>query len=105
MLKSHVVLGLETNTSTEDVDQSTTLLSKSIDDWGSWWSQWSLKHEAQDGENTVEVLELLGGGAISGVCLPLDASEHLGNDDQVNDQWGSKKRVLADIEETVTVSK
>mgnify|MGYP001231674505 CR=1 FL=1 len=87
MLKSHVILGLETDTSTEDVDQGTALLSKSVDDWSSWWSQWSLKHEAQDAEDTVEVLELLGGGTISGGSLPLNASEHLSNDDQVNDQW------------------
>lgn len=100
VLQSHVVLGLETNTSTEDINQGTSLLSKSIDDRCSWWGQGSLEHEAENAKHAVEVLEILGGDAISGCSLPLDTSHHLGDQDQVNDQWRSKKRVLANIEET-----
>jgi hypothetical protein len=36
------------------------------------------------------------------VSLPLNTSHHLGNDDQINDQWRSEKRVLADIEDPLT---
>lgn len=104
VLKSHVVIGLETDTSTEDVHQSASLLSKSIDDWGSWWSQGSLEHEAENAEHTVEVLEVLGSTAIAGVSLPLDTGHHLSNKDQVDDQRRCKKRVLADIEDTKHVS-
>lgn len=104
VLESHVVLRLEPNTSTEDVDQSTALLRKSVDDWSSRWGQWGLQHEAQDREDGVEVLEVLGGGTIGGCCLPLNAGEHLRQDDQINDQRRGQERVLANIEQTVMVS-
>jgi hypothetical protein len=100
VLQSHVVLRLQANACAEDVGQSTSLLSKSIDDWSSWRSQRCLEHVAKNAENTVEVLEILGSDAIIGVCLPLDASHHLSDDNQINDQWGRKQRVLADVEET-----
>ena len=103
MLKGHVILWLKTNTCTEDVGQSTSLLSKSVDNWCSRWGQRSLEHIAEDAENTVEVLEVLGGSTVVGVSLPLDTSHHLGNDDEINDQWRSKERVLTDIEETRNV--
>lgn len=99
VLQSHVVLRLETNTSAEDVDQRTTLLRKSIDDWSSWWSQRSLEHVAEDTEDAVEFGVVIGGSTIGGRSLPLDTSHHLSEDDKINDQWGSEERVLADIEE------
>lgn len=66
MLESHVVLGLEADTSTENVDKSTALLGESVDDWSTRWGQWSLEHEAEDGKNGVEVLEVLGASTIGG---------------------------------------
>jgi hypothetical protein len=101
VLQSHVVLRLEPDTGTEDVRESTSLLSKSIDDWSSGRSQWSLEHVAEDAEYAVEVLEILGGSTVVGGSLPLDASHHLSDEDKINDQWGCKKRVLADIEKAV----
>jgi hypothetical protein len=101
VLQSHVVLRLEPDTGTEDVRESTSLLSKSIDDWSSGRSQWSLEHVAEDAEYAVEVLEILGGSTVVGCSLPLDASHHLSDEDKINDQWGCKKRVLADIEKAV----
>jgi len=98
VLQGHVVLGLETNTGAEDVDQCTSLLSKSIDDWCSWRGQRSLEHVAEDAENGMESGEIFSSDAIGGVSLPLDPSHHLGENDQINDQWGSKERVLANIE-------
>lgn len=103
VLQSHVVLRLKTNTSTENVDQSTALLSESIDNRCSWWRQWSLEHEAEDAEHAVEVLELLCGDTIGGCGFPLDTSHHLSDQDQVDNQWRSKKRVLTNIEESVTL--
>ena len=100
VLKSHVVLRLETNTSTEDVSQGTTLLGKSINDWGSRWGQWSLEHVAENAQHAVEVLEILGGDAISGMGLPLNTSHHLCDHNQINYQWGCKQRVLANVEES-----
>jgi hypothetical protein len=91
VLQSHVVLRFKSNTSTEDVSQSTTLLSKSVDNRSSWWSQWSLEHVAENAENTVEALEVLGGDTIAGVCLPLNTGHHLGNDNKIDDQWRCKK--------------
>jgi hypothetical protein len=32
------------------------------------------------------------------MSLPLDASHHLSNDNQINDQWRSEKGVLTNIE-------
>ena len=77
MLKSHIRLGLKTNTSTEDISQSRTLFSKCVDDRCSWWSQWSLQHVTENAQDTVEVLVILGGSTI-GVDLPGDTSHHLG---------------------------
>jgi hypothetical protein len=100
VLQSHVVLRLQANACAEDVSQSTSLLSKSVDDWSSWRSQGSLEHVAENAENTMKVLEILSSSAIIGVCLPLDTSHHLSDDDQINDQWGRKQRVLTDVEES-----
>ena len=98
MLQGHIALWLETNTGTEDVCQSTALLSKSVDDRGSGRGQGGLQHVAEDAKDAVEVLVVLGGSAVVGLSLPLDASHHLGNKHKVNDQWRSEKRVLANIE-------
>lgn len=98
VLQRHVVLRLETDASTEDVGQGTSLLSKSIDDWGSGGRQWGLEHVAENREDAVEVSEVLGGSTISGVGLPLDAGHHLSNQDEVDDQWRCKQGVLADVE-------
>jgi hypothetical protein len=35
----------------------------------------------------VEVLEILVGSAVAGMRLPLDTSHHLGDNNQINDQW------------------
>lgn len=100
MLQGHITLWLETNTSTEDVGQGTSLLSKSIDDGCSWRSQGGLEHVAEDAKNTMEVLEVLSGSPIGGCGLPLNASHHLSDENKIDDQWGCKKRILANIEET-----
>lgn len=100
MLQRHVVLWLETDAGAEDVGQGTSLLSKSIDDWGSRRSQWSLEHVAEDREDAMEVSKVLSSGTISRVSLPLDASHHLSNQDEIDDQGGCKQGVLADVEET-----
>ena len=99
MLQSHIILRLKTNAGLKGVDQSTSLLSKSIDDRGARRSQGSLEHEAENAKHAVEVLEVLGGSTIAGMSLPLDASHHLSNDNQINDQWRSEKGVLANIED------
>ena len=98
MLQGHVALRLKTNTGTEDVCQSTALLSKSVDDRRSWRSQGSLQHVAENAKDAVEILEVLGGSAVVGMSLPLDASHHLGDEHKINDQWRREKRVLANIE-------
>jgi hypothetical protein len=99
VLQGHVILGLQTDAGTEDVGQSTALLGKSVDDRSSWRGQGSLKHVAEDAEDAVEVLEILGGNAIVGLSLPLDAGHDLGNEDEIDDQRRSQERVLADIED------
>ena len=85
VLQSHVALGLETDTGAEDVGQRTSLLSKSVDDWSARRSQWSLEHVAEDAKHAVEVLKLLGGNTIVGGSLPLNASHHLSDQNEVND--------------------
>lgn len=99
MLQGHVILWLETNTGTEDVGQSTSLLSKGVDHWRSRRSQRSFEHVAENAENTVEVLEVLGSNTVGGLSLPLDTRHHLRNENEIDNQWGSKKRVLADVED------
>lgn len=100
MLQSHVILRLKTNAGLEDVDQSASLLGKSVDNRSTRRSQGSLKHEAENAEHAVEVLEILYGSTVAGMSLPLNTSHHLGDNNQINDQWRSKKRVFADIEYT-----
>ena len=99
MLQSHIILRLKANASLEDVDQSTSLLSKSIDDRSARRSQGSLEHEAENAKHAVEVLEVLGSSTVVGVSFPLDTGHHLSNKDEVNDQWRSEKGVLANIED------
>lgn len=105
VLQSHVVLRLETDAGTEDVDQRTSLLSKSVDDWSPWWSQRSFEHVAENTKHAVKVLEIFGRNTVVGSSLPLDTSHHLGNQDEINDQRGGKKGILADIEETIIISR
>lgn len=105
MLKGHFGLGLETNAGAEDVGQSRTLLSQSIHNRSSRRSERSLEHVAQDAQNTVEVLELGGFVAVVGSSLPLDTGHHLSHHDEVNNQRRGQKRVLADVEQPVAVSK
>lgn len=100
VLQCHIILRLKTNAGLEYIDQCASLLSKSVDDGGARRCQGSFEHEAEDAEHAVEVLEILGSSTIIGVCLPLDTSHHLSNDNEINDQWGRKQRVLADVEET-----
>ena len=100
MLKRHIILRLETDTSTENVGQGTSLFSKGIDHWSTWWGQWRLEHVAEDAKNAMEVLEIFGGDAIIGWSLPLDSGHHLGNQDKINDQRRGKEGVLADVEES-----
>jgi hypothetical protein len=100
VLQSHVVLRLQANACAEDVGQSTPLLSKSVNHWSSWRSQRSLEHVAENAKHTVEVLKILGSDAVIGVCLPLDTSHHLSDEDKINDQWGRKQRVLTDVEKS-----
>jgi hypothetical protein len=104
VFQGHVILGLETNTSTEDVDQGTSLLSKSIDDRGAGRCQGRLEHITENAENTMELGIVFSSNAISGLSLPLDTSHHLGENNKIDNQRRSKKRVLADIEESSNIS-
>jgi len=53
VLKSHVVLRLQTNTSPEDVGKCSTLLGKSINDRGSRRSQRCLENVSHARDNRV----------------------------------------------------
>jgi len=64
VLESHVRLGLETDASAEDVDESAALLGKSIDNRGARGGKGSLEHVAENAQNAVEALEVLGGGTV-----------------------------------------
>jgi len=101
VLKSHVGLWLKANAGTEDVGQGTALLSESVDNWSALWDKRSLKHVGEDAQNGVESLVVLGGGTVIRVRLPGDTGHQLGDQNQIDDQWRGKERVLADIEEAV----
>jgi len=97
VLKSHVILWLEADTCAEDVGQSSTLLSKSVDNWGSGRSERRLQHIGEDAEDTVKALVILCGNTIGLVCLPADTSHHLSDNGQVQDQRACEKRVFTHI--------
>jgi hypothetical protein len=80
VLKGHVVLGLETDAGAEDVGESRTLLSESVDDGSARRRERSLEHVAENAEHAVEVVEL-GVTTLRTVCLPLDTGHHLGDED------------------------
>ena len=99
VLKSHVRLRLKTNAGAEDVGEGSALLGKSVDNGSARGGQGSLEHVAEDTQDAVEALVLSGGSTIRRDSLPLDTRHHLRNNDQVDDQRGSKQGVLADVEE------
>lgn len=45
MFKRHVGFGLETDASTENVGERTTLLGKGVDNWSTSWYQGSLERK------------------------------------------------------------
>lgn len=95
MLQGHVRLGLEADASAEDVGQGTPLLGQGVNDGCSGRGHRGLEHVAEDAQDAVEALVVLGGGG-----LPLDAGHHLGDEDKVDDQRGGEEGVLADVEDT-----
>jgi hypothetical protein len=99
VLESHVRLWLKTNASTEDVGKRCALLSESIDNRSSRRGEGGLEHIAQDAQHTVETSIVLSRRIIR-ASLPLNASHHLSDKNQINDQWRSEKRILADVEKT-----
>jgi hypothetical protein len=93
VLQSHVRLWVKTETSAEDVCESSALLGKSIDDRSARWRKWSLEHVAEDAQNAVEAT------IVAGLGLPLDTSHHFSNEDEVDDQWRGEERIFADVEQ------
>ena len=57
-----------------------------------------LEHVAKNAEHAVEA-GVLGIATFGGVSLPLNARHDLSDEDQIDDQRGSKERVLADVEQ------
>lgn len=47
----------------------------------------------------MEPLVILGRRAVAGLCFPADASHHLSNDHEINDQRRRQERVLAHVEQ------
>lgn len=86
MLQGHVVLRFKTDAGTEDISESCALLRKSIDNRCARRGEWSLEHVAEDTENAVKVVELCI-TSLGAVGLPLHTSHHLGDENQIDDQW------------------
>ena len=57
-----------------------------------------LQHVAQNAQDAVEALVIRRPFSLAGPSLPRDTSHHLGDDHEINDQRGSKERVLAHVE-------
>lgn len=104
VLQGHVALRLETDAGAEDVDQGGALLAEGVDDGGAGRRQGSLEHVAEDGQDAVEAAEVGCDLFARRGGLPLDASHHLGDEDEVDDEGGGQEGVLADIEEAEDVS-
>jgi len=103
VLQGHIRLGLKANAGAEDVSQGAALLGQGVDDGGPRRGQRGLEHVAEDAQDAMEALVLLGAGiggaGLSG--LPLDAGHHFGDDDEVDDQRRGEEGVLADVEEAI----
>lgn len=97
MLQSHVRLGGQSNTSAEDVGHSCALLSKRVDDGGSRRGQRGLQHVAENAEDAVESLVVLGGSTAGGMGFPADASHELCHKTEINNEWTGQKRVFTDV--------
>ena len=68
VLKRHVVLRLQADTSPHHVDECAPLLAEGVDDGCAGGCEWCLEHVAQDAEHGVEPLPFA--VAIGGVFAP-----------------------------------
>jgi len=69
--------------------------------WAAGGCQRGFEHVAEDAQHALEALEVLGGHAIRGGSLPLDAGHHLSDQNQVDDQRRGEEGVLADVEDPI----
>lgn len=97
VLKRHIALRLQPNTSAEDIRERAALLRKRIHNGRSGRRQRGLKHVAQNTQHRMEALER---GLRLLVQLPLHTRHHLRHKDQINDQRRREQRVLTHIEQT-----
>jgi len=105
VLEGHLALRLEANAGTENVGQGCALLSEGVDDGSTRGGQRGLEHVAENGQDTVEALELGGGdGRVGGRGLPLNTSHHLSNEDEIDDEGRGQEGVLANVEKAAQVS-
>nr|POE47715.1 hypothetical protein CFP56_01046 [Quercus suber] len=93
VLERHVVLRLQSDASTHDVDERAALFGERVDDRGARRGQWGLEHVAEDAEDGVEAFVV--GLA---VLAPLDAGHEFGDEDEIDDQGRRKEGVFADVE-------
>lgn len=115
VFERHVRLGLQADARAENIGQGPALLSQGVDHGRAGGRERGLEHVAQDGEDAVEglvfavsVLQLVSvavavcGGSASvgaGVGPPLDASHHLRDEHEVDDEGGGEEGVLADVKD------
>jgi len=92
VLKEHVVARSETNASTEDVLNAFTLTSKGINDRSAFRDFRALEEVREDGEDSGKAFRL-----VHALCLVGDTSHELSEDDKVEHERSSKKRVLAGV--------
>jgi hypothetical protein len=98
VLKRHVILRLQTDTSPQHVHQAAPLLAQRINNRRSSRRQRSLEHVTQNTEHRVETLPLALLLTLA-VIAPRDPSHHLRHNHKIDNQGSSEQRVLAHVED------
>src|SRR3989338_6850061 len=92
MFQRHVIFRSKTQTSTQNVFDTSTLFHEGIDDRSSWRNHRGLEQVRKNRQNRMETFKRL-----TLVGTECNAFKELGQEDEVEDDGGGQERVLARV--------
>lgn len=91
VLEEKIIVAVKSSTGLENVIEGILLSVEGVDEWGISISEWGLAEISEGGENAVEAGEFLV------TDLVLNSLEDLGEENQVENNWSGKERILTDV--------